>query len=188
MFRPRVGGKTGPNPTDRGKSGTKRHVVVDRQGVPLAARITSANVHDSMMLEEMIDALGPIKGPRGRPRKRPDKLHADKGYEYGRCRVALHRRHIKPRIARRGIDSSERLGQHRWVAERTFAWLSKYRRLKVRYERRDNIHQAFLDIGCPLICFDIIKRLCWGLKVLPLLELDSGGQATKTKTIPSRRG
>ena len=157
---PRGGDKTGPNPTDRGKSGTKRHVVVDRQGVPLAARITAANVHDSMMLEEMIDAIEPVKGPRGRPRKRPEKLHGDKGYDYRRCRQALHKRHIKPRIARRGMDSSERLGRHRWVAERTFAWLSKYRRLKVRYERRDDIHQAFLDIGCALICFDFIKRLC----------------------------
>ncbi len=105
------------------------------------------------MLEEAIDAIQPIKRPRGRPRKRPDKLHADKGYDYRKCRQALRRRGITPRIARRGIESSERLGRHRWVSERTFSWLSRYRRLRIRYERRDDIHQAFLTLGCALICF-----------------------------------
>lgn len=105
------------------------------------------------MLEETIDAIYPIKRPRGRPRKRPDKLHADKGYDFRKCRQALRRRGITPRIARRGIESSERLGHHRWVSERTFSWLSRYRRLRIRYERRDDIHQAFLTLGCALICF-----------------------------------
>jgi IS5 family transposase len=62
---------------------------------------------------------------------RPEKLHADKGYDFPRCRRFLQRRGISSRIARRGVESSERLGRHRWVVERTLAWLSGYRRLTV---------------------------------------------------------
>src|SRR5215203_5622559 len=81
---------------------------------------TSANVHDSKVLEETVDAISPIRKPRrGRPRKRPKKLHADKGYDFPRCREALRKRGITPRIARRGIDSSEKLGRYRWAVERT---------------------------------------------------------------------
>jgi len=115
--------------------------VVDRNGVPLAVKHSAANVHDSKMLEEMVDTIQPIRGPRsrsGRPRKRG----------------------IKARIARRGVDSSERLGRHRWVVERTLSWLNRYRRLKVRYEQRADIHQAFLDLGCAQICWGYVQRFC----------------------------
>ena len=134
--------------------------MADRGGVPLAVVLSAANVHDSKVLEEAVDAIAPIKRPRakpGRPRKRPKKLHADKAYDFPRCREALRKRSIKARIARRGIDSSEKLGRHRWVVERTLAWLSKYRRLTVRYERRDDIHEAFLHLGCSLICLNYLK-------------------------------
>ncbi len=96
--------------------------MVDRQGIPLAVKHSAANVHDSKMLEEMVDAIRPVRGPRGRPgrpRKRPKKLQADKGYDFARCRKALRKRGIKARIARRGVDSSERLGRHWWVVGRT---------------------------------------------------------------------
>lgn len=132
--------------------------MVDRQGIPLAVTISAANVHDSMMLEATLDAIPPIKRPRGRPRKRPAKLHADKGYDYARCRAALRQRRITPRIARRGVDSSEKLGRYRWVVERTHSWLNRYRRLKVRYERRQDIHHAFLSLGCALICLNYLHR------------------------------
>lgn len=101
----------------------------------------------------MVDAVPLIRTPTGHRRKRPAKLHADKAYDLPRCRRFLHRRHIKVRIARRGIESSQRLGRHRWVVERTLAWLARYRRLTIRYERRADIHQAFLTLGCALICF-----------------------------------
>jgi len=126
-------------------------------------RHTAANVHDSKMLEEAVDAIRPIRGARGRPgrpRKRPGKLHADKGYDFSRCREALRKRGMKARIARRGIDSSERLGRHRWVVERTLSWLNRFRRLKVRYERRADVHQAFLELGCALICWRYVERFC----------------------------
>jgi transposase len=130
--------------------------VVDRHGVPLAVTLSGANVHDSKLLEETVDAIPPLRLPhrrRGRPRQRPVKLHADKGYDYPRCRQALRARSIIPRIARRGIESSERLGRYRWVVERTLSWLNRFRRLKVRYERRADIHQGFLTLGCALICW-----------------------------------
>ena len=105
-----------------------------------------------------MDAIEPIKRTgRGRPRKRPEKLHADKGYDFPRCREALRERGIKGRIARRGKDTSERLGRHRWVVERTLAWLALYRRLSVRYERRADIHEAFLHLGCSLICLNYLS-------------------------------
>jgi transposase len=128
--------------------------VVDKGGMPLSVTTSAANVHDSMLFEELLDAIKPIKRPRGRPRKRPEKLHADKAYDDKKCARALKKRSIKRRIARKKVESSEKLGRHRWVVERTLAWIAKYRRLTIRYERRDDIHEAFLVLGCSLICFN----------------------------------
>src|SRR5829696_76261 len=75
------GAATGPNPTDRGKPGSKRHLVVDRQGIPLAVLLTAANVHDSVVLEEALDAVPPVRQPRGRPRRRPRMQLADGGQQ-----------------------------------------------------------------------------------------------------------
>lgn len=61
-------------------------------------------------------------------------------------------------MARRGVESSERLGWHRWVVERTLAWLNRYRRLRIRYERRADMHLALLHIGCALICWNFINQ------------------------------
>ena len=107
---------------------------------------------------DAVPALRLPHGRRGRPRKRPAKLHADKGYDYPRCRAACRTRGIVPRIDRRGVASSERLGKHRWVVERTLAWLNRFRRLTVRYERRADLHQAFLSLGCALICWRFLTR------------------------------
>jgi transposase len=126
--------------------------VVERQGRPLAICLSGANRPDAQFFTTLLDSIPPITRPRGRPRRRPDKLHADKAYDQRPCRAALQRRHIKVRIARKGIESSTTLGRHRWVAERTLSWLSDFRRLDVRYERRDDIHLAFLHLGCALIC------------------------------------
>ena len=138
----RVGQKTGPNPLDRGRSGSKRHVLTDGNGIPLAVALSGAEVHDSRVFEVLVDSIAPVKGKKGRPRKRPAKLHADKGYDSRRCREALRKRGITPRIARRSVEGSERLGRHRWVTERTLTWLNRYRRLRVRYGRRADLHQA----------------------------------------------
>ena len=123
--------------------------------------LSAANTHDSMLLEAVVDAVAPVKGPRGRPgrpRQRPTKLHLDKAYDYPRCRRALRRRGITPRIARRGVESSGRLGHHRYVVERSLAWLVGYRRLQVRYERRADILLGFLCLACALICLKNLNR------------------------------
>ena len=106
----------------------------------------------------MLDKIRPIHGRRGRPRFRPDKLHADKAYDHVFCRAGCQIRGVIPRIARRGIESAERLGRHRWVVERSFAWLHTSRRLATRYERRADIHRAFLHLGAALICFNSVAR------------------------------
>ena len=131
---------------------------MDRTGIPLAVLLSPANRHDSRLLEPMLDAVKPIKGLWGRPRKRPAKLHADKAYDFDHCRQACRRRGITPRIARRGVESSEKLGRHRWVVERTLAWLARYRRLTVRYERLAEMHLALLTLACALICWKWLLR------------------------------
>ncbi len=130
-------------------------MVVDRTGIPLAIRLSAASAHDATQLIPLIAAIPPIIGPRGkpgRPRKRPAKLHADKAYDASALRDAVRTRGITPRIARRGIDSSERLGRHRWVVERTLSWLLGFRRLGIRYERRADLLQGLLYLACALIC------------------------------------
>jgi transposase len=120
---------------------------------------TAANVNEGTLLERLVDAIPPLRQPHhrpGRPRRRPGKLHADKAYDSQKNRAVLRRRHIIPRIARRLIDSSERLGRYRWVAERTFAWAHRNRRLLVRYDRDDAIHQAFLSLAAALICWQLL--------------------------------
>ena len=147
------GEHTGPNPTDKGRPGSKQHLVVERGGIPLIADVTAANLNDHLMLESLLDDLPPVRSGRpGRPRRRPEKLHADKAYDYLRCRRACRARGIAARIARRGVDSSERLGRYRWIIERTFAWLARFRRLTIRYERFSQMHLALLTFGCALIC------------------------------------
>lgn len=146
------GDATGPNPTDRGKPGTKRHLVVDAQGIPLIIQTSAANTHEVSVAEQVIDAIPSVRGRHGRPRKRPGKLHADKAYSSAKLRGFLRERNITPRIARLGIELNATLGKHRWVVERTSAWLNQNRRLRIRYERRKDIHDALLTLGCILIC------------------------------------
>jgi transposase len=110
----------------------------------------------------MVDAVPAVIGPRGRPgrpRRRPAKLHGDKGYDYPRCRQLLRRWGITPRIARRGIEPNTRLGRHRWKVERSLAWLLANRRLTVRYEPRADILTAFLHLACALICAGKLRPL-----------------------------
>ncbi|MGX9773072.1 IS5 family transposase [Janthinobacterium aestuarii] len=157
---PPGGQHTGPNPTDRGKLGCKHHLLVDQRGLPLVASISGAQVHDSRMLIPLLEAVPSVAGLAGRPRKRPAKLHADKAYASRAHRAWLRSRGIAPRIARYGIESRERLGKWRWVVERTLGWLHRFRRLRIRYERRADIHQAFLSLACILICWRYIRRFC----------------------------
>lgn len=130
--------------------------MVDGRGTPLAVVRSAANAHDSTLLEAAADAVPAIGRPSGQRRERPGRPRADKGYDHPRCRSALRKRRIVPRIARRGVERSDRLGRHRWVVERALAWLNRFRRLTVRYERRAGIHRAFLLLACSLVC---LRRL-----------------------------
>ena len=152
---------TGANPVDRGKAGSKLHVAGDASGLPLSVVVSAANANDSTMLEAVLDDLPPIRMPSGRRRRRPGKLHADKAYDHRRCRAYLRRRGIRPRIARRMIESSARLGRHRWTIERTGAWLGGFRRLRIRYERSSERFYALAMLACSVICFNTLGRPSW---------------------------
>ncbi len=102
---------------------------------------------------ETVDSVEPVRGQRGRPRQRPEKLHADKAYDDQALRRGLRKRGITPRIARRGVESSARLGGHRWVVERTLSWQQGFRRLRVRDEKRDDIYEALVHLANAMICW-----------------------------------
>lgn len=124
--------------------------MVDGRGAPLAIPQTGADAHESPLLAAVVDAVPRTKTPRGGRRRRPEKLHADKAYDGRPNRDRLRRRHIKARIARKGVESKERLGRHRWKVERTLSWRNRFRRWRIRYERREATHQAFLLLGRSL--------------------------------------
>ena len=147
------GGKTGPSPVDRRKLGSKRHLITDANGIPLGAILTGANRHDITQLLPLVDAIPPVRGKPGRPRRRPDQVYGDRGYDSQPHRRELRKRGIQPHLAKRGVSHGSGLGVHRWVVERTLAWLHQNRRLRVRYERRPELHEAFVDIACSLICW-----------------------------------
>ena len=104
-----------------------------------------------------MDAIAPVRGRRGRPRRRPRRLYGDRAYHSRDGRAELRRRHIQAKIAWPNSDHGSGLGSKRWVVERTIAWLHQYRRLRIRYERRADIHEAFLTIGCSLICLKLLQ-------------------------------
>jgi transposase len=84
---------------------------------------------------------------------RPNELVADRGYDHDKHRRLVRERGIRPVIARRQTEHGSGLGRVRWVVERTFAWLHNYKRLLVRYDRRHEMHEAFLALACCLVCF-----------------------------------
>ena len=143
---------TGPSPVDRARSGSKHHLLTDASGVPLAVSLTGAHRNDVTQLLPLIDGVTPVRGRVGRPRKRSERLLADRGYDHDKYRRELWARGVKPVIARRETDHGSRLGSERWVVERSFAWLHNFRRLRTRYERLAELHLAFLELGCAVVC------------------------------------
>lgn len=138
---------------DRGKYGSKIHLITERSGLPVSVGIPGANLHDRRALIPLVRGVPPIRSSRGPRRRRPAELHADKGYDYNHLCRWLALRGIAHRIARKGIESSQRLGRHRWTVERTMAWLAGCRRLHRRYERRADRFLAFTSIACSPICY-----------------------------------
>ena len=117
------GDHVGANPVDRGKPGSKLHLVSDGGGLPLTAVVTAANVADILLFAALLDDVPAVRTPSGRRRSRSGKVDADKAYDHAANRAYLRRRGITPRIARRGVESSTRLGRHRRRVERTLSWL-----------------------------------------------------------------
>jgi transposase len=118
--------------------------------------LTGENRHDVTQLLPLLDAVPPIRGLRGRPRRKPRRVYADRGYDFDEYRRLLRKRGIKPMIARRGVAHGSGLGKVRWVVERAFAWLHLFKRNRIRYERHTDLHQGLLELASSLIC---LRRL-----------------------------
>ncbi|MEU4842463.1 IS5 family transposase [Nocardia testacea] len=151
--RAKKGSLTGRSPVDRGKKGSKIHIISDANGIPLVTGVSAANTHDSVMLAPMVESIPRIRSVRGPRRGRPAELRADKGYDFDVHRRWLRARGIVPCIARRGSEDPTRLGRHRRKVERTIAWLTGYRRLTIRYERHGRLFAAFLQLAAALTCY-----------------------------------
>ncbi|AUA17242.1 Transposase DDE domain protein [Streptomyces malaysiensis subsp. malaysiensis] len=153
------GSLTGPNPVDRGKKGSKLHVLSDAQSIPLAFAVSGANLHDSHAFKPLIRAIPAVR-PRRRPRRRrPVKIRADKAHFSAVHLAWLRGRDLVPRIARPGVESGERLGRHRWKIERSISRLFGYRRPTVRYERKGSHFLAFLGPAAALTCYKKLAKL-----------------------------
>ncbi|WP_405531068.1 IS5 family transposase [Streptomyces canus] len=158
----RKGPKSGPSPVDRARPGSKHHIITDGQGIPLAVSLTGGNRNDVTQLLPLLDKIPAVAGVVGRPRRRPDILFADRGYDHDKYRRLLRQRGIQPAIAERGQPHGTGLGTFRWVVERTISWLHGFRRLRIRWERRDDLHEAFLGLAVCLITHRHVQRLCQG--------------------------
>ncbi|BCK73712.1 hypothetical protein Srufu_076650 [Streptomyces libani subsp. rufus] len=131
-------------------------MIVDRHGTPLAVSLTGGNRHDVTQLIPLLDAIPRIRGLRGRPSHKPKRLNADRGYDFRKYRRFVWARGIVPKIAQRGAPHGSGLGKIRWVAEATFAWLHQFKRLRIRYEIRADLHHGLLQLACAIIC---LRRL-----------------------------
>src|SRR5579884_3227446 len=148
---PLGGAQTGPNPTDRGKLGTKRHTLTDQRGVPLAVLVTGANCHD-MAAAATLDALV-VERPRPTP-ERPQHLCLDKGYDFPEIETAVRHRCYIPHIRRRGESVPRcRHPARRWVVERTGSWHNRFRKLLTRFEKPVENYLGLVHLACCLIVY-----------------------------------
>ncbi|MDT8912101.1 IS5 family transposase [Amycolatopsis sp. PS_44_ISF1] len=147
---------TGPSPVDRGKPGTKMHILSDRSAMPLVVGVSRGNTVGGDGLKPLVAGLLSRHDPRRGRIAKPRKPHADKAYDIPALRRWLRGKRIGVRIARRGVESSQRLGRHRWAIERTMSWLTGYRRLSPCYDRLPRNYLAFLDLAAAMHCW---KRL-----------------------------
>jgi len=143
---------TGPSPVDRSKPGSKHHVITDAQGIPLASATTAANVNDISEMAPLFNAIPPVAGQVGHPKKKPDAVQGDLAYDSEPHRQGLRDMGVEPILPEKQIDDQEGLGKTRWPVERTLSWIHQNRRLRICYERLPDIHQAFLTLACIKIC------------------------------------
>lgn len=153
MARALGGGEdTGPNPTDRGKLGSKHHVMTDAQGLPLNVTVTGANVPEINELLDLVDSAPEVVTATGEPRQNPDELYGDRAYDSEPHREEVRQRDIIPRFARRRTLHGSGLGVYRWVVERTLSWLHSFRRLRLRTDRNGQVQEAFVALASAIIC------------------------------------
>lgn len=162
MLKAPLGGDgCGPNPTDRSKSGSKRHLLVDRRGVPLALEVDGANRPDMRMLEP---TLASIVTERPAPTADAQQhLCLDKGYDYASCDRSVAEHGFVGHIRRKGeavVPLSERTHPaRRWVVERTHSWYNRFRKLMTRYEKKMCNYIGLVDFVSALIVYRTILRL-----------------------------
>jgi putative transposase len=148
-----VGGKTGPNPTDRGKRGVKRSVLTDGRGVPLGATIDGANRNDHKLMRETLEAI-PIERPAP-TRRRPQHLCLDKGFDYNEPRVLAEEfgftLHLRTRGEEVRAKRHARAKARRWVVERTHSWLHRFRSILIRWAKKPANYLALLHFALALI-------------------------------------
>jgi putative transposase len=156
------GDKVGPNPTDRGKNGTKKSLLVEQQGGPLAAVVEAANVHDTKLLKATLEAVV-IERPKATS-KSPQNLCLDAGYDNPTGRAAAtsqgHTPHLRPireeKPVRRGPKKHK---PRRWVVERTLGWLSKCRAILVRFDKNSFNYLGLIQLACALLWYRRLHRL-----------------------------
>jgi hypothetical protein len=120
--------------------------------------LTGGNRHDVTQLLPLLEAVPPVRGRRGRPRRRPDRLYADRAYD-----VDTHRLQVRARASRRASPGAASRTAPAWAhtagGEQTIALLHWFRRLRIRWEVRDDLHEAFLSLACSIICWRRLKNL-----------------------------
>jgi transposase len=154
---PEGGEDSGPNPTDRGKSGTKHHVMTDAGGIPLSATVSAANVNEVSEVFGVLTGMEPVGGKPGPKRQKPERLQGDAGYDSEPVRRLLRWLGITPVLARRGREHGSGLGVLRWYVERTISWLHSLGRLRRRLDRLTGLQEAFLSLACALICLRFLE-------------------------------
>jgi transposase len=127
-------------------------VLTDAQGIPLATRVTAANVNEVTQLVPLVDAMPPVAGKPGHPRRRPESLYGDRGYASEPKREELRERGIEPFVPDQRAPHGSGLGVIRWLVERTISWLHQFGRLRRRLDRQTEVQNAFLQLACALIC------------------------------------
>jgi putative transposase len=153
---PLGGEKTGPNPTDRGKSGVKRSVLTEGHGVPVGLTIAGANRHDMKLVRPTIESMV-IERPEP-TEGQPQGMCLDKGYDYEEVRATLKDFGFTAHIRARG-DEAQKIKREagfkarRWVVERVHSWMNRFRRLLVRWDKKSENYLAFLHFACGLIAF-----------------------------------
>ncbi len=152
----------GRNPTDRGKKGVKRSLLVEKEGGPLSVVIAGANRHDTKLLDATLEAIV-VERPTP-TEEEPQHLCLDKGYDNPTGHEAAQAHGYVPHIRRIGEEKKDEQGEkrypaRRWVVERTLAWLSKCRAILIRYDKHSSNYLGLLQLACALLWFRRQQRL-----------------------------